>query len=61
MDAKEVFELLTKRLDDHEAKCDKRQERMYDKLDNLARIVYIGIGVMLILEVMILTFGPKLF
>ena len=60
MDSKEVFDLLTKRLDAHEVKCDKRQERVYDKLDSLSKIVYIGLGIMLVLEVIILVFGPKL-
>lgn len=60
MDAKEVYDIFTGRLDAHEVKCDKRQERIHDKLDHLAKVVYIGIGVMLVLEIILITFGPKL-
>ena len=60
MEVKEVYDIFTKRLDAHEEKCDKRQERMYDKIDHLTKMVYIGIGFVLVLEVVILVFGPKI-
>ena len=57
MEVQEVYDILTERHNKHEEKCDKRQERMYDKLDHLTKLIYIGIGGVLVLELVILTWG----
>ncbi|MCY4470782.1 MAG: hypothetical protein OXC08_18870 [Thiotrichales bacterium] len=57
MDAKEVHDLLTQRMDRHDGKCDERQSRIYSKFDaqeerirSLERLVYIGFGIVITLE-----------
>ena len=74
MDANEVYSVLTdkiealdKRFTNHEAHCQERQKAVYEKIDdvdtdvkNLSRMVYIGFGVFIVVEVLIATFLPML-
>ena len=57
MDASEAYELMTQRQDRHDAKCDERQTRIYQKFDkqddrlrSLERMVYVGFGIVIALE-----------
>ena len=57
MDADEAYGLLTGRMDKHDGKCDERQTRIYQKFDrhedrmrSLERLVYIGFGIVITLE-----------
>lgn len=60
MTADEVYEILEKRQSQHENKCDERQKMINDKIDNLAKYMYIGFGGLIIIEVILLVFGPTI-
>lgn len=43
------------RLENHEKKCDVRMGVIHGKIDSLARLVYIGFGVIVTLQVLLMT------
>ena len=65
--ASEVYKVLYKqhsdlerRHSDHEKKCDARQLDMHKKLDHVEKVVYIGVGVMLVIDTIALILGPSI-
>ena len=60
MNADEVYKIVEARQSAHENKCDERQTVIHRKIDNLSRWVHIGIGGLMLIQLLILLVGPGL-
>ena len=58
MDADEVDQILADRQKIHEEKCDARQATLHTQIDHLERVVYLGVGIMVTLNVIFESIGP---
>ena len=44
--------MLRDQFDDHVRKCDRRQEVLHGKISHLEKVVYVGVGILMVLEVL---------
>ena len=63
MDADEVDQILADRQKIHEEKCDARQATLHTQITgdlgvHLERVVYLGVGIMVTLNVIFESIGP---
>ena len=57
MEASDVYDVLKDKVDtldqrftNHETHCQERQKVIHGKIDNVSRIVYIGVGVVVMIQ-----------
>ena len=55
MDADEVYSIVDKRITAHEKHCQERQTIIHGLIRNNSRLIYIGVGIMLTVEIIGMT------